>query len=81
MDALFDVLCDDTVLVDPANGVCCRNQCSSCAYYDVVDGEAVYKYEYLDTGRWLAAQSEVSVPPLEFRALRCGETTPGEPPL
>ena len=55
----FDVLAEDTVLIDPADGTCCRNECASCSYHD--DGE--YAYEEKTGGRWLPTQAETSVPP------------------
>ena len=55
----FDVLAEDTVLLDPADGTCCRNECASCSYHD--DGE--YAYEERTGGRWLPTQAETSVPP------------------
>ena len=55
----FDVLAEDTVLLDPADGTCCRNECASCSYHD--DGE--YAYEEKTGGRWLPTQAETSVPP------------------
>ena len=55
----FDVLADERVLIDPADGTCCRNECASCSYHD--DGE--YAYEEKTGGRWLPTQAETSVPP------------------
>ena len=55
----FDVLADERVLIDPADGTCCRNECASCSYHD--DGE--YAYEERTGGRWLPTQAETSVPP------------------
>ncbi len=55
----FDVLAEDTVLLDPADGTCCRNECASCSYHD--DGE--YAFEEKTGGRWLPTQAETSVPP------------------
>ena len=55
----FDVLAEDTVLIDPADGTCCRNECASCSYHD--DGE--YAFEEKTGGRWLPTQAETSVPP------------------
>ena len=55
----FDVLAEDTVLLDPADGTCCRNECASCSYHD--DGE--YAFEERTGGRWLPTQAETSVPP------------------
>ena len=55
----FDVLADDRVLIDPADGTCCRNECASCSYHD--DGE--YAFEEKTGGRWLPTQAETSVPP------------------
>ena len=55
----FDVLADERVLIDPADGTCCRNECASCSYHD--DGE--YAFEEKTGGRWLPTQAETSVPP------------------
>ena len=55
----FDVLAEDTILIDPADGTCCRNECASCSYHD--DGE--YAFEEKTGGRWLPTQAETSVPP------------------
>ena len=55
----FDVLAEERVLIDPADGTCCRNECASCSYHD--DGE--YAFEEKTGGRWLPTQAETSVPP------------------
>ena len=55
----FDVLAEERVLIDPADGTCCRNECASCSYHD--DGE--YAFEEKTSGRWLPTQAETSVPP------------------
>ena len=55
----FDVLAEECVLIDPADGTCCRNECASCSYHD--DGE--YAFEEKTGGRWLPTQAETSVPP------------------
>ena len=59
----FDVLAEDTVLLDPADGTCCRNECASCSYHEEIDGEITYAYEERTGGRWLPTQAETSVPP------------------
>ena len=59
----FDVLAEDTVLIDPADGTCCRNECASCSYHEEIDGETTYAYEERTGGRWLPTQAETSVPP------------------
>ena len=59
----FDVLAEDTVLLDPADGTCCRNECASCSYHEEIDGEITYAYEEKTGGRWLPTQAETSVPP------------------
>ena len=59
----FDVLAEDTVLIDPADGTCCRNECASCSYHEEIDGEITYAYEEKTGGRWLPTQAETSVPP------------------
>ena len=59
----FDVLAEDTILIDPADGTCCRNECASCSYHEEIDGEITYAYEEKTGGRWLPTQAETSVPP------------------
>ena len=59
----FDVLADERVLIDPADGTCCRNECASCSYHEEIDGEITYAYEERTGGRWLPTQAETSVPP------------------
>ena len=59
----FDVLAEDTILLDPADGTCCRNECASCSYHEEIDGEITYAYEEKTGGRWLPTQAETSVPP------------------
>ena len=59
----FDVLAEDRVLIDPADGTCCRNECASCSYHKEIDGEISYAYEERTGGRWLPTQAETSVPP------------------
>ena len=59
----FDVLAEDTVLIDPADGTCCRNECASCSYHEEIDGEISYAFEEKTGGRWLPTQAETSVPP------------------
>lgn len=61
----FDVLADDRVLLDPAGGTCCRNECASCSYYNFVDGEIAYAFEERTDGRWLPTQAFTYVPPRE----------------
>ena len=55
----FDVLAEERVLIDPADGTCCRNECASCSYHD----DGAYAYEEKTGGRWLPTQAETSVPP------------------
>ena len=57
--AIFDVLGDARVLVDPSGGTCCRNECGSCAYHS----EGAYAYDELEGGRWLPVAPAVAVPP------------------
>ena len=61
--AIFELLADDVVLLDPADGQCCRNQCASCSYYELEDGAPVYRHEELTGGRWLPARPVTEVPP------------------
>ena len=51
--SIFHQLADDYVLVDPSGGTCCRNECASCSFYTIEDGDVTYAYEELTDAKLL----------------------------
>lgn len=51
--SIFHQLADDYVLVDPSGGTCCRNECASCSFYTIENGDVSYAYEELTDAKLL----------------------------
>ena len=51
--SIFHQLADDYVLVDPSGGTCCRNECASCSFYTIENGDVTYAYEELTDAKLL----------------------------